>query len=244
MENKNTPTDRDDPSQSNTPALTIELLRDAHYLGSLRFANRTVVRHFRSQSPRIHFSGSRQNDDHEVRQFVTRRYQEAFDASINVGFPEMVWVCDHEHQLIAAVGLRSAHNNELFLEQYTADRIDNILQQPREKIVEIGNLVSRNRSATVALFCAVALVLERRGVSHAVATGTELLEKRFGQLGMRVARLCPARLSQIADRGEHWGQYYNCKPNVLSGSVSACANHLRNRLHTSLRQSARTAEQV
>ncbi len=218
-----------------TPAVNfdVQVKRDNNAIGRLHFADNRLVRHLCGTAPVLRFSGDG-GDVEPVREFIAHRYHQAFDACINVTFPELVWISSQCNKVIAAVGLREASCNRLFLEQYTGAPIETLLPTSRAHIVEIGNLVSRNRSATIALFCCVALVLERRGIHYATATGTHFLEHQLRALGMSLKRLCIASDRQLANSEQQWGQYYETNPHVLAGSVTDCAQHLRSTLRVSL----------
>lgn len=222
-------------SYSDDNAFTLQIERGDEYIGGLHFAKRELIRHLPPHAPTLHFSHDGAELD-SVRQFIALRYHRAFDACINVTFPELVWIRNRRGQVLAAVGIRSACVESLFLEQYTDAPIETLLASARDRIVEIGNLVSVNRSATIALFCCVALILERRGISFATATGTHFLEHQLTAMGMAVTRLCAACDRRLTTHDDQWGQYYQTDPHVLAGNVSACAKHLRQSLHVSLNQ--------
>lgn len=229
MKNKHT------KNHTHDTAFELQIERGDAHIGRLHFAERGMIRHLVQHAPSLHFSHDGANLD-TVRQFIAHRYHKAFDACINVTFPELVWISNRHQQVVAAVGIRPANSESLFLEQYTGAPVETLLDTDRDRIVEIGNLVSSNRSATIALFCCVALILERRGIAFATATGTHFLEHRLTSLGMSVTRLCAACDRQLKNGDDKWGQYYDTNPHVLAGSVNSCAKHLRQSLQVTLNQ--------
>lgn len=161
-----------------------------------------------------------------VIELITERYRQAFSARIEVTYPEITYVTDTQNRVPAALGLRSAASGALFLEQYLDQPVHTSLGAPRHCITEIGSLVSRNSAVTPGLFATTALLLNRRGVRYAVATGNHLLEKRLQLLGMKPRRLAPARCEQLNSHTDDWGNYYQSDPHVLCGSVCQSARYL------------------
>lgn len=181
---------------------------------------------------------SREKCPPSVIDLIRKRYRQAFSADIEVAYPEIAYVTDAAHNALAALGLRSAATEPLFLEQYLDSPIQDTLNVSRVKITEIGNLVSSRRDVTPGLFITAALLLNRRGTEYAVATGNQLLEKRLRMLGMKPERLAPATMERLAECHENWGDYYQKQPQVLCGSVGNAARYLYRFAGISLQRSA------
>lgn len=210
-----------------TPHAFVDIYRGSRLDGVLRIPDARLSGRLTQTHRRISWSNDHDDHWHDVSRFIQQRYHDAFDACIDVTFPELIWVCDRSGVIQAAAGVRSADPHALFLEQYLAHPIEETIGVARNRIVEIGNLVSIDKTATVVIFCALALVLERRGVTHAAATGTHLLEKRMKGLGLQMTQLCKATIAQLDGARDQWGRYYDSSPHVLVGSVPDCARHLR-----------------
>ncbi|MEB4590640.1 thermostable hemolysin [Candidatus Thiothrix sp. Deng01] len=128
--------------------------------------------------------------------------------------------------MLAAAGFRYAHQQPLFLEQYTAAPIEQELATlygqavTRREIVEIGALASAGGGSSVFLFAALASYLDFRNVRYTVVTGTLDLRRHLKMLGLQPQTLCEARPSLLAPTDDDWGNYYATRPYVLAGSVA------------------------
>lgn len=227
-------------------AACIEISSPGQTPGALSISSRLLLRHLDVPRTRINIGGAKDDhpDDEAVRHYIQKRYQKAFGAQVRISYPELIWISGSDNTILAAVGLRPADRRRLFLEQYIDEPIHIALQQPRSRIVEIGNLVSSNRSASTLLFAAVALLLDRRGVTIATATGTRIVRKRLESMGLALHCLGAAHsqmLNQSDDRRQRkdsWGSYYDNCPQVMWGSVPQCARHIRDNLIATLRYPA------
>lgn len=213
-----------------SPPSLVDIYRDNRLHGFLRIPDSCLSDRQDHVRRRIYLSSGRDDHWRRTSRFIQQRYHDAFDACITVTFPELMWVCDQSGSVLAAAGVRSAEAETLFLEQYLSEPVEKSISVNRDRIVEIGNLVSVDKAATDLLFCALALVLERRGITHAAATGTRLLEKRMRCLGLRMTRVCEASIDKLSGETDQWGRYYSSNPHVLVGSVAECAKNLRSKL--------------
>jgi hypothetical protein len=94
-----------------------------------------------------------------------------------------------------------------------------ILNSPRSRIVEIGNLASLGGGTSMFLFAALASYLNARGVDYGVVTGTKTLEKRLHSIGLQPERLCRADPCLLHGQSEDWGSYYESEPFVMAGRI-------------------------
>ncbi len=142
-------------------------------------------------------------------------------------------ILDKNNHILAAVGFRFADREELFLEQYLDDKVENILSSKyqknisRDQIVEIGSLASGGEGMSKFLFIALAAYLRKMGCSYAVMTGTSKLRSSFKKLNLKPITLCEASKERLADRTEDWGSYYDVKPQVLAGNIDSGYNTLK-----------------
>ena len=97
----------------------------------------------------------------QVERFIAQRFLEMHGARISIFMPVLVALFDEDGEVRAAVGIRSAEAERLFLEYYLDESIERAIsshaRQPlaipsRERIVEIGNLASIDRRASRKLF--------------------------------------------------------------------------------------------
>ncbi len=172
-----------------------------------------------------------------VEDFIRDVYRTHYDADIRVTYPTLMSVRNAQGDILAAVGFRLASEAPLFLEQYTRQPIENVLSPlygagpiARGEIVEIGNLASAGKGASIFLFGAIASYLLNRGVRYATVTGTEQLRKRFRLLGLQPHVLCDANRALLGASQNNWGSYYATQPKVLAGSLEASMQQLNRQL--------------
>ncbi|GFZ80048.1 hypothetical protein GCM10011403_23950 [Pseudohongiella nitratireducens] len=181
-----------------------------------------------------------------VEHFIKDIYREKYSANIQVDYPILMSVRNEYDEILAAVGFRFANNHRLFLEQYLESPIEFALNSQRKKIVEIGNLASAGKGASVFLFAALASFLNYNGINYAAITGTDYLHRYFVKIGLKPTHLADADVSSLLEGSENWGTYYEQKPRVLVGNVQTgikklnrlfgakytpCSPPLRTRLH-------------
>ncbi len=165
----------------------------------------------------------------QVEQFIGRRFFEAHGARISRYMPVLLALFDSAGEVLAAVGIRDAGNEALFLEYYLdspveraiATRSGRILLPPeRDSIVEIGNLASIDRRASRELFALLAAYLNLKGYEWAVFTGCSSLHRMFDTLGIETFALGRALQSRLPVEQQTWGSYYEDNPMVVAGRVS------------------------
>ncbi len=171
-----------------------------------------------------------------VEKFISDIYRAHYDADISVTYPTLMSVRNADGEILAAVGFRLASEAPLFLEQYTRTPIEAVLSSlykapiVRNEIVEIGNLASAGKGASIFLFGAIASYLLNRGVRYATVTGTEQLRKRFRLLGLQPHMICDADRALLEASQNNWGSYYATQPKVLAGSLEASMQQLNRQL--------------
>lgn len=180
----------------------------------------------------IRFDDPRQAERRRVERFIEDTYAEAFGGRITGHYPTLMSVQDDEGVIYAAVGFRLAGQEPLFLEQYLDGPVDLALTRvlgtgvERQHVVEIGNLASSGRGATVFLFAAMARHLRQGGLRFAVATATDELRRIFQKAGLGALTLAKADPHRLTDGGSSWGDYYSADPVVLAGSIEAACGPL------------------
>ena len=178
-----------------------------------------VARHSALLPTIVNISGRFAAERTRVEDFIQAIYAQYYGAEITVDYPLLMSVRNKDNDILAAVGLRYAGNEPLFLEQYTGGPLEQILDCARDDIAEIGNLASAGQGASVFLFSALASYLDYKGVTHAAVTGTDFLHKYFKRAGLRPRKICDADINALEGGSQHWGSYYQQNPRVLVGSV-------------------------
>ena len=176
----------------------------------------------------------------KVETFIARRFGEVHGAHIAVFMPQLLALFDDQGAVRAAVGLRDAGVERLFLEYYLDTSVEQAIVDKvsadkeiadkagaagtvavREQIVEIGNLASIDRCASRALFKLLARRLSSEDFQWAVFTGCSSLHRMFAILGLETVDLGRALQSRLPVDQQTWGGYYEDNPQVVAGRVGA-----------------------
>jgi hypothetical protein len=176
-----------------------------------RFPNRAEL----LGSPRRQLIDSEHPRRRQVEQFIAQRYLQAHGARVSGFMPELIALFNDNDEILAAVGIRGASSDSLFLEYYL-------------DIVEIGNLASTDRNASRELFTLLADLLHARNFEWAVFTGCTSLHRMFKILGIETLYLGRALQSQLPADQQTWGSYYEDSPRVVAGKVSGGCNAFEN----------------
>jgi Thermostable hemolysin len=168
-----------------------------------------------------------------VERFIEHAYYRQFGSAIVSHYPTLMSLERPEKTIIAALGIRRATCNRLFLEQYFEQSIEHLVSEAvgktvdREAIIEIGNLASRGRMSTARLIVATAGQLSGCSDAYAVVTATEELRKTLTSFGFAWTSLGPARAQRLPDLGHSWGLYYQHDPQVVVGVVGQALGRMR-----------------
>ena len=161
-----------------------------------------------------------------VEAFINERFRHKYGCSVPKHYPTLMSVADVQGQVAAAVGLRLAADEMLFLEHYLNQPIEAALSGRfpqavhRGSIVEIGSLASLSRGASLILFGFLMAFLRQQRLDYAVVTATEKLRRMFARLGIAVSELGPAEPTALPDKGASWGSYYRSNPKVIVGATA------------------------
>jgi hypothetical protein len=166
-----------------------------------------------------------------VEQFIARRFFEAHGARINCFMPHLIALFDDAGEVLAAVGMRAADDEPLFLEYYLDSPVERAIADQgdlsgvdgtgmRSRIAEIGNLASIDRRASRELFKLLTQQLQADNFEWAVFTGCSSLQRMFKVLGIETICLGRALQSQLPRDQQTWGSYYEDCPRVVAGRVS------------------------
>ena len=85
----------------------------------------------------------------DIENFIHRRFAESYDANIRQFMPILLCLKDQSSSPRAALGLRPASNEKLFLENYLDQPVEKLLSSmanktiSRSEIIEVGNLAVR-----------------------------------------------------------------------------------------------------
>ena len=167
-------------------------------------------------------------DFQPAKNFISKAYELEFGASIEVNYPTLISVYDGCGKILAAVGLRRAGDEPLFLEQYIKQPLESALfpfaphDINRKAIAELGSFATSRSSASIYLMGATAAYLVMQKVEYASVTATDKLVRLFGLFNFDIRVICPAQKSALHCNDVDWGSYYDCNPQVAIGSVQQC----------------------
>ncbi len=163
-----------------------------------------------------------------VEAFVAKRFLEVHGAQITIFMPKFLALFDDQGAVQAAVGMRDAGSERLFLEYYLDHPVEQVIAEQaappaisvvRDRVVEIGNLASIDRRASRRLFKLLARCLSVENYQWAVFTGCSSLHRMFATIGIETVNLGRALQSQLPSDQQTWGGYYEDNPQVVAGRV-------------------------
>ena len=163
-----------------------------------------------------------------VEAFIAQRFLAMHGAQITVFMPQLLALFDDQGAVQAAVGMRDAGCERLFLEYYLDHPVEQVIAEraappevtvARDRVVEIGNLASINRHASRRLFKLLARRLSVENYQWAVFTGCSSLQRMFATIGIETINLGRALQSRLPGDQQTWGGYYEDNPQVVAGRV-------------------------
>jgi hypothetical protein len=155
--------------------------------------------------------------------FIRRRFLQAYGAEPVLRVPGLLALTTAQGSLLAAVGIRNAHQERLFLEDYLSTPVEMVLPVPgqdRSDIAEIAHLAGVEAGVSRYLFASLSLWLHKGGFRWVVCTGTDQLRNSFHRLGIPTHVMADADPARLADGGAGWGRYYEHQPVVMAIRVA------------------------
>ncbi|HSJ49033.1 MAG TPA: thermostable hemolysin [Gammaproteobacteria bacterium] len=158
-----------------------------------------------------------------VTDFIQRRFLQAYGARPELRIPRLLALTTGRGSLLAAVGVRNAGDERLFLEDYidapaeTLVTCDSPLR--RSELAEIAHLAGVEAGVSRFLFAGLTLWLRAQGYRWIAFTGTDQLRNSFKRMGIPMSSIAPADPARLADGGQGWGAYYDHRPVVMTANV-------------------------
>jgi len=193
---------------------------------------------FATQAPVCHATVSVQVCDHgdpgrtAAENFIRGRFAQIYGAQVHQHMPRLLAFRNDNNELIAALGLRTAAQQPLFLETY----LDMPVQQrirgrtksvpSRNRIVEIVNLALSTAGQARLVILAMTAFLCGAGIDWVVFTAVTSLRNTFQRMGLAPDFLAHADASRLGENAATWGSYYQAQPKVFAGNVRQGAAHL------------------
>jgi len=169
-------------------------------------------------------SAQRQALETEIR----RKFERVYGAQLRHFLPKLLHL-QRSGKLGAAVGIRSAGESSLFLEQYTDRPIEQFIagayQLPvdRDQVVEIGNLTAVVPGIAYTLFALLATLLTEAGFRWVTCTATPQVEAMLARMQFSYRTICSADPACLSEGSANWGDYYKSRPNVIVGNTREAA---------------------
>ncbi|WP_228706026.1 MULTISPECIES: thermostable hemolysin [unclassified Marinobacter] len=158
-----------------------------------------------------------------VAEFIRRRFLQAYGAEPSLRIPLLLALTSAQGTLLAAVGVRSAARERLFLEDYLSVPVESVMPLAgiaRSKIAEIAHLAGVEAGVSRHLFASLTVWLQGAGYDWVVCTGTDQLRNSFHRMGIATQVLANANPASLPDGGAGWGRYYDHQPVVMAIKVA------------------------
>lgn len=172
----------------------------------------------------------------ELEQYVCAAFARKHGAAVRTFMPTLLAFRDQANVLRGVAGLRGAHEERLYLEQYLDSSIERALTAAarastrqtaapiidasgidRSEIVEIGNLAGASCGAAVRMVAQLPAYLIERRFQWIVFTATSALRDILASLGAPLIELAAADRDRVQDATDDWGSYYETSPRVYAG---------------------------
>ena len=162
-----------------------------------------------------------------VERFIASRFRKAHGAEVKSFLPTLISLESTAGEILAAIGVRSAQTEKLFLEQYLSQSIETEISHrsrslcSRKDVIEVGNLAGGQRGISRTFFAVLIAVLQDWGARWLACTGTAEVANVFHRLGIQPIEIGAAHQDQLANGGVGWGTYYEHQPVVMVGEIAA-----------------------
>jgi hypothetical protein len=159
--------------------------------------------------------------------FIAARYSAAFGARLRRFMPWLAAFEDATGELDAALGLRAADLEPLFIERYLDVPVEDALGAlyghavPRASIIEVGNFAARHAGDTRRMIHALVERLADCDYRYVVFAATAGLRNAFTRLGLSPVALASADPMRLGAERADWGNYYAGDPQVLVGDLES-----------------------
>jgi hypothetical protein len=191
----------------------------------------------RAYPTKVEMSAPQDRNRSEIERYIHLSFLQAYGADVKQFMPELMSLRSEAGQLMGALGLRRARNENLFLEQYLDRPVEQLLAAKihtpvgRDGIVEVGNLAVSAVGGGRWLITALTAYLYASREKWVVFTAGPVLCNAFSRLGIELVELGDANPSQLSsDELEAWGRYYEQKPKVMAGRIEPGYRVLQKRL--------------
>lgn len=187
----------------------------------------------KSIDKKIAIYGTQHSGRKSIEDYISKQFLEVHEATITHFMPLLLSLTQGDKTL-AALGLKFATDQPLFLQQYLPDPVDRCIATNAKvpthlnKIVEIGNLVSTKAGSSQLLFILLTEILFLAGYEWAVFTGTPAVKDSLQRFGFQLHLLAEATIDKLPAKNQsHWGSYYEQRPMILAGNINRGIKQLK-----------------
>ena len=159
----------------------------------------------------------------ELEAFVGAAFRRKHAANVATFMPTLLSFRDAGGQLRGVIGLRSASERPLYLEQYLDQGIETAISTTvgrdvgREQIVEVGNLAGANCRAAVRMIALLPSYLLKQRFEWIAFTATAAIRGILESCGAPLVELARADGARVTSGADRWGRYYESDPRVYAG---------------------------
>ena len=187
----------------------------------------TIVRAAGLQPPRrlldVTAVGRQDADRAALEAYVRTAFNRSHDADVSTFMPTLLAFRDGAGSLRGVLGIRSAADAQLYLENYLDRPVEQAIVAAgyhpveRDEVIEVGNLAAGSCLAAVRMVAQMPVQLMNRGYSWIVFTATSTVHEILLGLGAPLVELGRADPLRVARQGDKWGRYYDNDPRVYAG---------------------------
>ena len=187
----------------------------------------TIVRAAGLQPPRrlldVTAVGRQDADRAALEAYVRTAFNRSHDADVSTFMPTLLAFRDGAGSLRGVLGIRSAADAPLYLENYLDRPVEQAIVAAgyhpveRDEVIEVGNLAAGSCLAAVRMVAQMPVQLMNRGYSWIVFTATSTVHEILLGFGAPLVELGRADPRRGARQGDRWGRYYDNDPRVYAG---------------------------
>lgn len=166
----------------------------------------------------------------ELERYVGAAFEARHGAVVHSFMPTLLAFRDRAGALRGVAGVRGAHEERLYLEQYLdrpvelalADALhaQGVTRVARQQIAEVGNLAGASCRAAVRMVAHIPAWLMSQRFDWIVFTATNSLRQVLAGLDAPLVELARADRSRVAATSrDEWGRYYDTDPRVYAGRL-------------------------
>lgn len=171
-----------------------------------------------------------------LQQFIQQGFTAHYQATVQHFMPNLLGV-SRNGQWQAVLGLRSAANTALFIEQYLPVAVEQLLAgrgvyAERSELIEIDHLYASNRQSLLQLFVLMAYALDQLNYRYLLCAATTQVRDILSRHGIELTELAEAKAETLGEQAASWGTYYDTNPKVCVMDLAAVTHliHLDEKL--------------